>query len=263
MRGYFDEEPEERKPHAARRDAELTLGAGTLLGIFFALVLLCGLCFGLGYEVGRGGVPSQITLPAGTPAKPETPANGAAKPQAAQQAAAEPATDPGQTATSETATAQAPHDMAAPAPARAEPSRPAVVPVPQPGKPAQQPQSKQPQIKIVQAAPPPAKAPARPAAMPPLQSYPQQKQTNAAYTPGGSSYGSAGSAQLMVQIAAVSNPEDGDVLVSALRKRGYSVSARHEADNLIHVRIGPFASRDEANRWRQKLLNDGYNAQVQ
>jgi cell division septation protein DedD len=68
----------------------------------------------------------------------------------------------------------------------------------------------------------------------------------------------------MVQIAAVSEPEDAEVLVNALRKRGYAVSARREAtDHLIHVRIGPFASRDEANRWRQRLLNDGYNAILQ
>jgi cell division septation protein DedD len=32
---------------------------------------------------------------------------------------------------------------------------------------------------------------------------------------------------------------------------------------LIHVRIGPFTNRDEASRWRQKLMNDGYNAMVQ
>ena len=70
--------------------------------------------------------------------------------------------------------------------------------------------------------------------------------------------------QSMVQIAAVSQPEDAEVLVNALRKRGYAVSARREAtDSLIHVRIGPFASRDEANLWRQRLLNDGYNAIVQ
>jgi cell division septation protein DedD len=68
----------------------------------------------------------------------------------------------------------------------------------------------------------------------------------------------------MVQIAAVSNQEDADVLVNALRKRGYVVSARREpADAMVHVRIGPFISRDEANRWRQKLMNDGYNAILQ
>ena len=48
------------------------------------------------------------------------------------------------------------------------------------------------------------------------------------------------------------------------RKHGYAVEARRDpADNLIHVRIGPFNDRDEANRWRLKLLNDGYNAMIQ
>jgi len=68
---------------------------------------------------------------------------------------------------------------------------------------------------------------------------------------------------LMVQIAAVSDPEDASVLVGALRRRGYSVSAnRNPADNLIHVCIGPFSNRNDANAMRQKLLNDGYNAIV-
>ena len=68
----------------------------------------------------------------------------------------------------------------------------------------------------------------------------------------------------MVQIAAVSHQEDADVLISALRKRGYAASISGDAnDALLHVRIGPFASLTEANQWRQKLLNDGYNAIVQ
>jgi cell division septation protein DedD len=29
------------------------------------------------------------------------------------------------------------------------------------------------------------------------------------------------------------------------------------------VRIGPFASHDEANRWRAKLQDDGYNAVIE
>lgn len=65
----------------------------------------------------------------------------------------------------------------------------------------------------------------------------------------------------MVQIAAVSHQEDADVLVSALRKRGYSVVTRNESrDNLLHVQIGPFATRDAAKAMRAKLLADGYNA---
>jgi cell division septation protein DedD len=68
----------------------------------------------------------------------------------------------------------------------------------------------------------------------------------------------------MVQIAAVSNSEDAQVLLAALRRRGYAVSTRREVtDGLIHVRIGPFNNRSDANLWRQKLLNDGYNAILQ
>ena len=69
---------------------------------------------------------------------------------------------------------------------------------------------------------------------------------------------------IMVQIAAVSHPEDADVLVGALRKRGYAVTARRDpTDGLLHVQIGPFANRNDAYAMRQKLLNDGYNAIVQ
>jgi DedD protein len=67
----------------------------------------------------------------------------------------------------------------------------------------------------------------------------------------------------MVQIAAVSSPEDADVLMGALRRRGYAVAARRDPDGMIHVRIGPFSSRDEAEKWKLKLLNDGYNAILQ
>lgn len=69
---------------------------------------------------------------------------------------------------------------------------------------------------------------------------------------------------VMVQIATVSSHEDADVLVSALRNRGYAVSlSQDEGDGKFHVRVGPFASVSEANTMRQKLLNDGYNAVVQ
>jgi cell division septation protein DedD len=65
----------------------------------------------------------------------------------------------------------------------------------------------------------------------------------------------------MVQIAAISNPADAEVLVSALQKRGYFVSARRfTGDPLIHVQVGPFSNRADAIAMRQKLLSDGYNA---
>jgi cell division septation protein DedD len=68
----------------------------------------------------------------------------------------------------------------------------------------------------------------------------------------------------MVQIAAVSQSEDADVLLSALRKRGYAVAAhRDPSDNLIHVQVGPFSSHADAASMRQRLLNDGYNAIIE
>jgi cell division septation protein DedD len=52
--------------------------------------------------------------------------------------------------------------------------------------------------------------------------------------------------------------------VGALRRRGYAVTAHRDPfDGQFHVKIGPFASRNDANTTRQKLLNDGYNAVVQ
>jgi cell division septation protein DedD len=68
----------------------------------------------------------------------------------------------------------------------------------------------------------------------------------------------------MVQIATVSHQEDADVLVGALRKRGFEATVSRDGDDgQIHVRIGPFNSLSEANAMREKLTNDGYNAVVQ
>jgi DedD protein len=68
----------------------------------------------------------------------------------------------------------------------------------------------------------------------------------------------------MVQIAAVSHTEDANVLVNALRNHGFAATAqRSPVDGLIHVRIGPFATHEEASRMSARLLGDGYNAMVQ
>jgi cell division septation protein DedD len=51
--------------------------------------------------------------------------------------------------------------------------------------------------------------------------------------------------------------------VGALRRRGYAVAARQEpGDGLIHVQVGPFNNRNDANIMCQRLLGDGYNASV-
>ncbi len=66
----------------------------------------------------------------------------------------------------------------------------------------------------------------------------------------------------VVQVAAVSHQEDADLLVGALHSKGYSVSAHSGPDNLVHIQVGPFNNRKEAESMRQQLLSDGYNAIV-
>jgi cell division septation protein DedD len=223
MRGVFDdEEPELEQP---RRETELNLGPITLWAIFFGMVLICGLCFGLGYTLGRHG--SQQPLTAGQ--------------------------------SSFGAQTTIPADISRPKPSATAPSGAApekhsvVVDLPQSATPGAGPSANALSSEPVQ----PQVRPALPAvtSMAPTA----QKSAASSVAPALASTG-----PLMVQIAAVSHQEDAEVLVSALRTRGYAVVARHEAsDGLIHVRIGPFNSRDVANRWRLKLLGDGYNAIVQ
>ena len=65
----------------------------------------------------------------------------------------------------------------------------------------------------------------------------------------------------MVQVAAVSHKEDADLLIGALRGRGYAVAARPGAtESYIHVQVGPFSSKKDAEAMRQRLIVDGYNA---
>jgi DedD protein len=215
MRGYFDEDEPEPVPRQSR-DTELTLGFGTLMALFFGLVLLCGLCFGIGYEVGRGSAGAPITLQPSAASK-----SAASKPPATPQPTPQPA--PSSTPTSS-----------------ATPGDSASIVQQSFGASSGSSSSGQQQVR-----------PALPSA--PSYAPPPQQRVQPAPS---ASY----SGQYSVRVAAVPNPDDGEILVNALRKRGYAVSARRETDNLIHVRVGPFSSRDDANRWRQRLLADGYNA---
>ena len=66
---------------------------------------------------------------------------------------------------------------------------------------------------------------------------------------------------MYVQVSAVSHQEDANVLLSALRRRGYTVFTRSDPnDSLIHVQLGPFTTRKDADAMRQRLSGDGYNA---
>jgi DedD protein len=233
MRGVFDEE--DLEPARARRDTELTLGSGTLLAIFFGLVLLCGLCFGLGYTMGHRNPQIAVTGSSGTDT-PQTPTGGSlSKPSAAAQTPVAPLTVAGSAGDANQKSALPPGAVGESIPANQYTGQP-----------------------TTQSAGNSTQAQVRPA-MNPATAVAPPAQPNGTVRPALEPVGT-----FVVQIAAVSNQEDADVLSSALRKRGYAVNAKREpADNLIHVRIGPFVTAAEANNWKNRLLNDGYNAIVQ
>jgi DedD protein len=63
----------------------------------------------------------------------------------------------------------------------------------------------------------------------------------------------------VVQVAAVSHQEDAELLVNALRAKGYPVSAHTEPqDKFFHIQVGPFATHKDADIAKQRLLADGY-----
>jgi cell division septation protein DedD len=188
-----DFNPEEFRPAMYRPDTVLTLGPMMLLGLFFVLLLLCSLCFGMGYSMGSRGARN-------SPPTAQQPVAGTASP----------------------ATGSLPKRSAVP--------------------------QKTPDVKSIVNDLPVVSSNAG-------ANSPQPLVTPALPNP---------ASALMIQIAIVSSQEDANVLVGALRKHGYTATARRDpADNKLHVQIGPFSSRNDANAMSQKLLHDGYNAIVQ
>ncbi|MGH9588904.1 MAG: SPOR domain-containing protein [Terracidiphilus sp.] len=246
MRRFFDEDVREALRRRDGGDTELTLGAGMLLIVFFGLVLLCGLCFGLGYAVGSHGSKGPVF-------QSRTPAAGPSPQLSANSQQEKPS-----------ATAQPPGAPDQPAAGQRVAGTPAAVTVPT----AAQGQAGTAAAAGLGAAPAgqqtviPSNSgwhPVQPA-LPGGTGGPQGAQPVAEnqVRPAMPEQGS-----LMVQIAALSNQQDADVLIVALRRRGYPVSAvRYPADRLIHVCIGPFGNRMDANSMKLKLQSDGYNAQV-
>jgi cell division septation protein DedD len=256
MRSLFDEDAREEP----KSDADLTLGIGSLLSIFFGVVLVCGIFFGFGYSMGRrnarttvaptAAVPPQTLaatspLPenelSGAPLKPVEPDSGAAFPPADTNPATNPASNTNSDETKATASAPAPAPAAAkhPAPAAA-PSKPARV---------VEPATTDTSLNAVPLTHHAATA-AKPHAgvMAPLAQAPG----DAPILPG---------QPIMVQIAAVSRQEDAEVLAGALRKRGFNPSVRPgNGDKFFHVQVGPFTDKSQAETIKQHLLADGYNA---
>ena len=106
-------------------DTEITLGTGKMLALFFGLVILCAIFFGMGYSMGRSSVKAGPEL---------LPSPSGARPSAVNQAVPAPATaaktqEPEQSAQNSPAsdnpsTANATQPSSAPDPAGAQPAAP-------------------------------------------------------------------------------------------------------------------------------------------
>ncbi len=210
------------------KDREITLGTTMILGIFFALAVLCAVFFGFGYQLGRKSV---VTSPVAAVTSAQ-PANFAGfKPAAGSPAGSAPDTTSGQT-------------IAVPNTSAPAAGSPAPRATPQSAEESDNDASNDPPVT-------PATASTAPTSRPPSSPGPASTTT----VPTG--------AGAIVQIAAVSHQEDADLLVSTLKRRGYSVAIHTEPqDKLLHVQIGPFTNRKEADAMRQRLLGDGFNAIV-
>lgn len=209
-------------------DREISLGTTTILGIFFALALLCAVFFGFGYSMGRKSAQSvtgsaEVTTgsesagskPApGSPASQSSTSSPAGKPNAGATQSAIVSVDPSND------TVQDSQQKPSPTPTKAVASSPRLEMITEPA----------------------ARPASKPVAAAPVLA--------AALLPGSP----------VVQVAAMSHQEDADIVAVDLKRRGYTVAIRREPqDKLFHVQIGPFANKKEADGMRQRLQTDGYN----
>jgi DedD protein len=215
--------------HGHQNHRELTLSPSAIMGIFFALALSWALFFGFGYNMGnRSKLAASITPTDSTDNNASTPNFNSFKPS------------PGSPTGSPSGVSSVPVNSgsgpvttippaatshAAPDTSEDAPTTPA---------------------KSTPAPAPIALHAAQPTAAPPQPS----------------SSASTATGSFVVQIAAVSHQEDADLLVGALRGKGYSVIAHTEPDKLVHIQVGPFNNHKDADAMRQRLLADGYNAIV-
>ena len=213
------------------QEADVTLGTGKLLAIFFGLAVVCAVFFLMGYMLGRGG-----TSPAGRTDVVNTgPTSGS------------PATKP--------SAGNKNSETAPPVCVAGSPNCPSTSAAP--STPTTNPTTTKPTTQTATAtqqttAPSNTSSPpttAKPAT-PPVSSPPATK------SPAAGTY--------MVQVAAVTKQEDADILVAALRRKQYPVFivANVPGDPLFHIQVGPFTDPKEAEAMRNRLVSEGYSAFV-
>ncbi len=254
----YDDKPEKE------RDTEITLSNTTLLLIFLGVAIICGVFFGFGYTIGKRNAAPAVAMVTPKAAEVAPPVVAPATPAPAETPASPDAAMSDKTPAVATTAAAAPTPVA-PAP---------VVKTTPPPAPAPAPVVKTPPPVVVKATPPPAPVPAKvvtpvthpvvaPRPMVATKPAPMKTKQPAAAPVTTPAPVAAPSRTYVVQVAAVSHQADADVLVGALRRKGYAVNSYPGTqDNLIHVQVGPFSSQKDALAMRDKLSDDGYLAIV-
>lgn len=224
-------------------DGDVTIGPGKLLGLFFMLVVICGVFFAIGYSLGKTSAHEQAMndrspLSASLSA-PVVGDSSAGKPSAAvaTKSEPEPSSDEektaGDTEPDLTFFSAVKRDEKAPGAGTAAAAAPKTVRE----KPAEQRTAASTVTPVVQPAAT-VKAPSS------LDVKP------------------AVSGSFVVQIAAVTREEDAAALAGALRKKNYSVFVVNNPvvhDKFYHVQVGPFATLQDADAMKSKLTGEGYN----
>jgi DedD protein len=216
---------EDRSSRSANQgaDREITLGTTMILLIFFALAVYGAVLFGFGYSLGSKHTESTAGTVAAVPTSSGN--SNAFKPSPGSPVGAPSPEKP----LPAMQTATVPVNL--PVPEKADPPAPKAVATSQDfDDAALKSKGSQPVAAVTTSAMPASVAP--------------------------------GPGTVVVQVAAVSHQEDADLIASTLKRRGYAVNVRTEADKLLHVQVGPFATRKDAETMKAKLLSDGFNAYI-
>jgi DedD protein len=222
-----DDEDDRRTTRRRQQDREITLGTTMILLIFFALAVYGAALFGFGYSLGSKHTGSTAAVTAGGP----NVTSGGFKPS------------PGSPVGSASAN-RIPVVDPKTLPSYTTPPPPQTAPqtktVPLPSSDSPTAEQSEPKPKSI--------APV--AAVPTVASQPTASATSASGPP------------IVVQVAALSQQADAEMIATTLQRRGYAVSVHTEADKFFHVQVGPFYARKDAEAMKAKLLADGFNAYI-
>jgi len=221
---------EDDHPRRGGGDREINLGTTTILLIFFALAVSHAVIFGFGFSLGSKH--NAGTTDTGAAANSSSTFSNFSKPSAG---------SPLGSHADKLPVPETPSVPYTPPP----PVKTVTVPV----APVENPSPAAAQADDLSHIAPPRTPPVSTAATTPMPAV-----STAPPVPGASS--------IIVQVAAVSHQEDADLLATTLQRRGYAVNVRAEADKLLHVQVGPFTNRKDAEAMKAKLLADGFNAYI-